>query len=388
MVTIVLFAAALPAQAPTAQLHGYLDARVAKEIARPAGVESGATVYESTPHAFDVPSLSLMSELSYGRFRGSFGLLSESGDGVGVSSAWLEASLVGELLLVRAGKLYRPWGLYNEILEEVPSYIGIEAPEMFDEEHLLLSRTTNFMLHGRWESGEHRVAYALTTGNDERAGGEVPLGGDLRYSWRGMATLGTSYYSTMGDAAPGQEGGVLPWMSRDDYQAYGGYLEVKWEGVLVQAEYWQALHDAERDPAKVVALADTVLNERQARRFGIDPADPDRADVATDAHYVVTTWYARLGYTLDTELVGQVVPYLRYDAYRNPEMIRDAAFGGDEQAGLADDGRFSALTLGVLVRPFESLALKVEASDHAREFNGAMEQNAVFRASLSYGWAL
>jgi hypothetical protein len=77
----------------------------------------------------------------------------EIGDDVliGVRNAWVEAPLVGDALQVRLGKTYRRFGLYNEILDATPTFIGIEPPELFDADHLMLTRTTNLMLSG-WTS--------------------------------------------------------------------------------------------------------------------------------------------------------------------------------------------------------------------------------------------
>jgi hypothetical protein len=81
-----------------------------------------------------------------------------------VRNAWVEAPLIDGSLILRAGKLYRRFGLSNEILDATPTFIGIEAPELFDEDHLLLTRTTNLMLHGSLGFDSGVVNYALTTG--------------------------------------------------------------------------------------------------------------------------------------------------------------------------------------------------------------------------------
>ncbi len=390
-----------PSEAPEAapvmrtKIYGYLDALVEKEYNAPVGVEDGETVHETSPHEFDIPNLNLMTQVSYSRFKAFINLKASGGDAVEVRNAWVEGSLVGDILAVRAGRMYRPFGLYNEILDAVPTYIGIEPPELFDKDHLLLTRTTNLMLHGRLGSGAHAIGYAFTTGNDEKVADEVPLGADLNYTWNDTVKIGSSLYSTMGDAAPtvgvGEgvpQGGVLPWLAKDEYMVYGAYLQINWDALLFQAEFWEAAHDAERDPASVVALADTGLTERQYRRFGLDPANPQEDDVVTDIKFKVRTWYTRIGYSIDTELLGEVIPYAQYDWYRNAEIIANKDFGGDDEAGISDDGEFYKITAGVVVRPVPQVAVKLDVSDHARNFNGKNEQNPEFRLNFSYLWSL
>jgi hypothetical protein len=380
------------------KLYGFLDALVEKEWDAPTGVsESGETMTETSPHEFDVPNLNVMTQASYGHFRGFINLKAVGGEGLEVRNAWIEAAIGGDLLAVRAGKLYRPFGLYNEVLDAVPTYIGIEPPELFDRDHLILTRTTNLMLHGAYATGAHRIGYALTTGNDERAGSEVPLGADLNYSLSGLLKIGASFYSSMGDAAPtvavGEgppQGGVLPWMESDEFMVYGGYLQLNWDALLVQAEYWEAPHHAKRDPEAVAALARTGLNARQRRRFGIDDSGspPDPSTLRVNADYTVRTWYTRLGYTIESEMLGEVVPYFQYDWYKSAETVREKEVGGDDEAGLSDSGEFFKLTVGVVFRPVSSVALKIDVSDHARQFNGELVQNPEVRMNLSYLWSL
>ena len=35
---------------------------------------------------------------------------------------------------LRTGKIYRPFGQFNELLDAVPTYLGMEPPELFDKD--------------------------------------------------------------------------------------------------------------------------------------------------------------------------------------------------------------------------------------------------------------
>ena len=71
-----------------------------------------------------------------------------------VRNAWVEVPIYRDRVLLRVGKTYRRFGLYNEILDAVPTFIGIEPPELFDKDHLIVTRTTNVMLHGTLNLGD------------------------------------------------------------------------------------------------------------------------------------------------------------------------------------------------------------------------------------------
>jgi hypothetical protein len=360
----------------------------------PDGVdEQGDTVYSDIERGFDRPNLHVMVQGSlYGRYRYFVNMASPGSGGVDdepvqLRNAWVEAPLVGERLGVRAGKLYRRFGLYNEILDAVPTFIGIEPPELFDKDHLMLTRTTNLMLFGTVPlGGGVNLNYAATTGNDESTGG-VPLGLDVHA--RGTTfRVGSSFYTTGGPAGPTRavgegspRGGVANWMAEDQYMVYGGYAEVTPGPWTVQAEYWRADHDATRDPAQVGALVGS----------GIEPWHVDRfvnADggVVEETSYTVQTAYGRLGYAINVGDKSSVVPYLQTDWYSNPELVGDKDLGGDNEAGLADNGQFLKFTAGSVIRPVPEVALKLDGSGHLIEYNGASEFYPEVRASFSYMW--
>ena len=331
----------------TARLYGFIDAHFEQVAKTPIGVDQdGETIFSANAAEMDVANLNVMVQGNiYSRYRYFLNLAApDSGSPaedvvLAVRNAWVELPLFRQYVDLRLGKTYRRFGLYNEILDAVPTFIGIEPPEMFDDDHLLLTRTTNVMLHGTLVGLDSSLSYALSTGTDERAGRQVPIGVDLRYDFRNNFRLGTSFYTSNGDAAPSKElgegapvGGVASWMEVDEFWVAGGYGQFAAAGFLLQAELWLARHRAARDPVRVRALEDSdpPLNARQRARFGL--TDPMNPQPVTDADYDVKTGYLRAGYTSQ---IGSwsLVPYAQLDYYENPEIIDDQDNGGDNEAG-------------------------------------------------------
>ena len=300
-----------------------------------------------------------------------------------------------QYLNVRVGKTYRRFGLYNEMLDAVPTYMGIEPPELFDGDHLIVSRTTLFMVHGWMPLGDGELRYSWSTDNGE--GGpqddNVPMGFDVRYDWNlGENTVGISGYSSNGDTTSdvdvgegSPDSGVLPWMASDDFTVIGAYTEFNVGAVTLQAAYWTAEHDAERDPASVVSVINNAgVNDAQLRRFLLDDAGPvSEANIDTDGDYDITTWYVRAGWSIMTKH-GEWMPYVQWDHFDNPETIQDKDWGGDNEAGLADDGKFSKGTIGIIYRPVPQLAIKLDGSAHFQEYNGDDESYPEIRLDVSY----
>ena len=389
------------------KVYGFIDAHLEKVAATPAGVDgSGDTVMASNPAEWDIPNLVVMVQGNYAaKFRYFLNLQAPGAgsvtddEGLVVRNAWVEAPLYGDWLTMRFGKTYRRFGLYNELLDAVPTYNAIEPPELFDKDHLLLTRTTNLMFHGKVGSGENFLAYALQTGADEREKDQVPLGVDVRFSRAGLFTVGSSFYTTGGKAVPSRavgdgspRGGVINWMAQDEYMAYGAFAQAYVAGLTIEVEGWQATHDGVRDPASIVALDQAgALNARQFERFFGDACAPGaciESDVITEAKYEVTTGYVGLAYDLFFAKTGGITPYGRLDFYDNPETIAEKDFGGDDEAGLADDGQFIKSTVGVIWRPNPAVAFKVDGSTHTQQFNGESITYPEIRISLSYLWEL
>ena len=376
--------------------YGYLSWRVEKVWEELSVDGTGNTVTADAPRETTIPSFNIMMQSNVGENARVFvNLNGKDAEDVTVSNIWGEYK-VNTLVNLRVGKTYRRFGLYNEILDAVPTYIGIEPPELFDKDHLILSRTTLAMMHGWVPLGDGELSYSLTF--DDGEGGPTPednypLGFDLRYDFNlGNSTVGMSGYSSngdttsdvsLGDGSP--RSGVLPWMSADDFSVIGAYGEFQIHALKLQAAYWTASHDATRDADAIVTVVNNAgINANQRDRFLLDTTAPvTTANVDTNGDYDVTTWYIRAGYSFETSK-GELVPYFQWDHYDNPETIENKSFGGDAEAGLTDNGKFSKSTIGIIYRPIPQVALKFDTSTHFQDFNGRSESFSEIRFDISY----
>jgi hypothetical protein len=399
---VLLAGALLWAIAPSAassqqqlSLYGYMATRYEKTFSEP-GFAAGSIVKQSAPGEFTYPSFNLMLSQQVGpRFKAYINLGSADAGTLAPRNMWGEVSL-SRLFSVRFGKTYRRFGLYNEILDAVPTYYGIEPPEMFDKDHLFLSRTTALMVLGSVDVGPGTLAYSASNDNGE---GDVfdnafPLGFDVNYTFGyGTYKVGVSGYRSggpansdvsVGDGSPAT--GVLPWMAEDHFSVWDGYAQMERGPLTVQFEYAQANHAAERDPGAVLdVLAGASLNDAQLARFLVNPAGSrtSPANVNTVADFTVKTWYVRGGYSVETSL-GEVAPYVQWDWYSNPETIAQKKFGGDNEAGVADDGVFNKATAGIVYRPTPAVAVKLDSSQHRYLFHGSRVTYPEIRLDVSY----
>lgn len=376
-------------------LYGYFSNRLEKVYQEPGLDSGGSTVKESSPMEWSSPFFNIMVQQNLSsNFKAFANLSGADAEQVDVRNMWGEYNH-SAALNVRVGKTYRKFGLYNEMLDAVPSYMGIEPPEMFDQDHLILSRTTNVMVHGSVPAGDNMLSYAITSDDGEGAPreGTIPVGIDLNYTFRyDQVKIGTSYYNSNGptgsDVSVGSGSprtGVLPWMSEDEFSVFGGYLEATFGGLTMQTEYWNAPHNGTRDPDATVAMIDGAgPNAAQTARFLVDPDGAvDAANVRTSADFTVETWYMRTGYGFETQH-GQVMPYVQWDWYRNPETIQSKTWGGDNEAGASDDGQFQKATLGMVYRPVSTVAVKLDGSSHIYKFNGKTESYPELRFDVSF----
>jgi len=361
-------------------LYGYFATRFEKTFAEP-GLEGNTIVKTDAPAEFIYTSFNLLVQHQItDKFKSFVNLNGAGGGTVDLRNFWGEYA-ASAAFNVRMGKIYRKFGLYNEILDAVPTYYGIEPPELFDGDHLLISRTTALMLYGSFGAGSGIFNYSVSTDNGEgdAAEGVIPLGYDLNYKFGGGDyTVGLSGYTSggattsdigVGEGSP--KSGVLPWMASDEFSVLGGYFEAKAGKLTVQTEYWRASHEAQREAEAVVAMINGGKpNAAQLARFLKNPGAGVNADnVNPRAKYTVTTWYVRAGLSHETR-AGEVAPYVQWDYYSNPETIAKKKFGGDNEAGVADDGVFNKSTVGLVFRPIPQVAAKLDQSFHFYKFNG------------------
>lgn len=387
------------------KLYGFINSNVEKVMNVPARDTEGNTITASDPVSWSpVQNFHIYGSGNITKnIMVFFNLARTDRDGLEVRNAYGNFRLT-ELFQIRAGKMYRRFGLYNEKLDQIPTFIGIESPELFDNDHLFLERTTNFMVHGAYDFLNGKASYALSTDNGEGgpSRGVAPLGWDVRYqSDRKGLLVGTSGYSSsingnmatstvnLGEGSP--DGGILPWMQGDNFTVYGVFVEKQYRQLILQSAYWVASHQAVRDPLSVLTLIqDAGINTRQRETFlGTSSTQPDvnlsENDVITKAKYTAQTFYVRLGYSIKSK-VGQFIPYVFMDWMSNPEVIQNKTYGGDNESGLSDDGQFYKSSVGVVYRPVKSVAVKLDGSTHTQQFNGTSLTYPEIRMDFSFSF--
>jgi hypothetical protein len=386
-------------------LYGYINSNLQKTFNYPSIGPSGETQTASDPYEWDpVRNFHIYGK---GNFTGKISYLfnlARNNDFLEIRNAYGNFGIT-DAFQIRVGKMYRKFGLYNERLDQIPTFIGIEAPEMLDADHLFLMRTTNLMVHGEFQNPRRVISYALMTDNGEGGPkkGVVSLGWDVRYkSYVNSLIVGTSGYSssisnnnttsTVDFASGSPQGGILPWMDGDRFNVMGVFVEKQIGKLLIQSEYYNAAHTAERNPEMVLALINNAgLNPSQRDRF-LDSGEnlPDallsEANVQRNVKYNVQTWYIRLGYNIQSA-VGQFVPYLFLDWMSHPEAIRSKDFGGDDESGLADDGKFWKPSVGLVYRPLPNVAVKLDGSYHIQNFNGKSVSYPEIRLDFSFAFS-
>ena len=386
-------------------LYGYINANFQKTFDAPSMGEDGETVKASDPAEWTpVKNFHLYGQGNLSKNISYLFNIAYDDKRLDVRNAWGNF-MIREAFQIRIGKMYRKFGLYNERLDQIPTFIGIEAPEMLDSDHLFLTRTTNAMIHGTFMNPKHEISYALMTDNGE--GGPVkkllPLGWDLRMkSYLHGLIIGTSGYTSsisstrarsntaLGEGTP--DGGVLPWMEGDRFTVAGVFVEKQIGKFLVQSEYYTARHNAVRNAANTLRVVrEAGINPTQRSRFlGANAEKAEdaltEADVVRDTKYTVQTWYLRVGYNMKTN-IGQMIPYVFVDWMSHPEAIRNQTYGGDNEAGLADDGKFLKPSIGVVYRPVPAVAIKLDGSYHSQMFNGEKVMYPELRLDFSFAFS-
>ena len=170
LLPVVLAAFIVSAQAQDIQrkldIYGYFSTRWEKTFDEPT-LQDNQIVEEESAGTWSYPSLNLMMQGQVSNnFRVFLNLNGGGADTLKVQNYWGEYS-ASRAVNIRAGKIYRKFGLYNEILDAVPTYYGIEPPELFDKDHLIISRTTTLMLHGAVDAGTGILNYSISNDSGE-----------------------------------------------------------------------------------------------------------------------------------------------------------------------------------------------------------------------------
>jgi hypothetical protein len=130
-------------------LYGYINSNLQKTFGYPS-LSNGETVLNDDPLEWTpVRNFHIYGQGNLSRKVSFLFNLAHRNGLVEIRNAWGNF-LIKEHFQVRVGKMYRKFGLYNERLDQVPTFIGIEPPEMLDTDHLFLERTTNLMVHGNF----------------------------------------------------------------------------------------------------------------------------------------------------------------------------------------------------------------------------------------------
>lgn len=386
------------------QLYGYINSNVEKVYNFPDRDSSGFLDQESEAvtwspvknfHIYGSqqlsPKIKVFFNLAYGGDDREF---------VEIRNAYGDFKL-HELFQIRVGKIYRRFCLYNEKLDQIPTFIGIEPPEIFDRDHLFVTRTTAFMLHGELEKLNGAFMYSVTLDNGEGGPDKntFPFGWDVRYrSDEYKLMVGTSGYTSGGNAsstvdfnAGSTKGAVLPWVDKDNFQVYSLFLEKTFGSFLIQSSYTLSPHSITRNKENVLTLvSEGGINRAQRERFlGANASkattDLTEQDVVSGTTYVSKSFYIRMGYVIRSG-IGQIVPYFLMDYMHNPETIQNKQYGGDNEAGLADNGEFIKPSLGLAYRPQPEVAIKFDASLHSQTIDGNRISYPEFRLDFSFAF--
>ncbi len=410
------------------KVYGYFSNRVEKIFDVPT-YEDGEIEGESEDFEWQSPYFNIMFQYSLSNKIRTFINLN-GGDGLNLKSlevrnAWGEYSF-GSKLKVRVGKSYKKFGLYNEILDAVPTYYAIEPPQFLNNDHpigQLYPRTTPLLLHGVLDAGVGTLSYGLSVdkGLSEAYQDAFPFSADLNYSFEnplGSTKIGFAAYTTAGTVSAEEEGeehegdeegedeegeehegvefggeedeegfeigsGIMPWMKSDNFNVLGGYLEHRIGDLTLQAGYWKSNHEAERDIEKLEGLLEGVQNEQHLNRFLEEPEEGIEDDnIIEDVDYSIETWYVRAGYSFYTE-IGEVGPYVQWDYYKNPELVALRRLD-EEHNGMPDNGEFQLATIGLLYRPEPNVAIKLDVSSHIYDFFGESKSYPEFRLDFSF----
>src|SRR5688572_24992261 len=131
-----------PAKSSETRIYGYLNAFIGHlaplATARPLEYDRAAneSVESLVENQHNVDAFVMVQGTLGNRYRYFLNVAAPgAGDAIESTSielrnAWVEASLYGEYLAVRAGRLYRRFGLYNELLDATPTFLGIKEPEI------------------------------------------------------------------------------------------------------------------------------------------------------------------------------------------------------------------------------------------------------------------
>ena len=146
-------------------IPGYLDAQDNLKIYgygslyfEKVGPMSNATDSKGDPGEFSYTHFNIMMQKNV-TDKIKFFVNLAGPDAIEVRNYWGEYSF-SDLLKIRVGKIYAPFDQFNELLDAAPTYLGMEPPEIYDKDHLMIPRTGKIMIHGGLPIGSSFLKYA------------------------------------------------------------------------------------------------------------------------------------------------------------------------------------------------------------------------------------
>lgn len=259
------------------------------------------------------------------------GPATEDGRGnVGVEYAWVEYAFA-DWARVRGGKMFTPFGIYNEIHTAKPTFLSVKEPfstnktDKFGTENRLYPRwTAGLALLGNGASGIGAWDYTLAVGNgDNEAGTANPFEEDdnkqkafmgrIRLEPLPRLQLGASFYSDQLTEYAGEEDTG----KRTALLAYGGQLTWSLEAPAIGLELEYVGGDRRPSSASglpkvrsngATAMAWWTLADRVTPYVRFEWLDPDTRQSRDQATLVLGGINYRAG--------GGLILKAEYDVYR------------------------------------------------------------------------
>ncbi|KAA3596586.1 MAG: hypothetical protein DWQ06_15050 [Calditrichaeota bacterium] len=371
--------------------YGYLSTNYEdlSSITRPSAVDTIETENFNPVSGWEHKDFHLLFQSIISDKFKAFGHLSvNDAEEIELRNYWGEFT-ASEKFKISGGKIYRPFGLYNETLDASASFVGIDAPEYLDENHPIVPRTTTLLFHGGGNLERNHFRYAISFDSGEQNDGTaLAYGWDVSNEFYDIFKVGYSFYRTeekrgpknkIGEGSP--EGGVLPWVANEKYFVWGGYLQADYWNFTLQSAWWKANHKGQRSQEQLQILKDSAaLNDFQRVRF----FGTSENTFNLDFDYAVKTWFTKIYYTWDSEKTGQWIPYYNFEFYQNPETISEVEFGGDDKAGNSDGGKFNKHTFGFSYKPNSKIAFKTDVSTYRYTLDTKKEHFNAFRIQFAY----
>lgn len=299
----------------------------------------------------------------------------------------------------KLGKIYRKFGHFNHIREASPFNYGIEIPESFQSNHLILDINTVFEFSGKAKLFSNNLSYTANFSfiDNINNGFSFPFGFDLRYQKSNAYTFGTSFYYSGSEAISDigfnegiSKNGVLPWMTNDEFTVLDIFLEYKYQNFTLVGEWINSNHNSLRNGENVFEMSVNkndgrfLINEKQIDRLKINKSKGfEPSNIRQVVDYSIENYYVILTYNWVSK-IGLVSPFIKAEKYSNPELIENINYGGDNEVGRTDDGKISKYVLGLSFYPINEIALKLAAGIDSYNYNDDLHNVYNYKLEFFY----